>query len=117
VYSDADPYYDDCSKGGPTDKSKTIAQTGKNAGDLLNVKGITWGWFQGGFDDCAAKHVDIAYDQSVGINLATDPNTTGDYNPITSRSSISPKPPIRITFDPAASLQSARPTRRTTSTI
>ncbi len=81
VYSDADPYYDDCSKGGTTDKSKTIAQTGKNAGDLLNAKGITWGWFQGGFDDCAAKHVDVVYDQSVGINPATDPNTTGDYNP------------------------------------
>ena len=24
--------------------------TGKNVGDLLNAKGLTWGWFQGGFD-------------------------------------------------------------------
>ena len=23
--------------------------TGKNIGDLLNTKGLTWGWFQGGF--------------------------------------------------------------------
>ena len=25
------------------------AITGKNVGDLLNAKGVTWGWFQGGF--------------------------------------------------------------------
>ena len=24
--------------------------TGKNIGDLLNVRGVTWGWFEGGFD-------------------------------------------------------------------
>jgi phospholipase C len=24
--------------------------TGKNVGDLLNAKGLTWGWFEGGFD-------------------------------------------------------------------
>lgn len=41
--SDADPTYDDCSAG------TTIAMSGKNIGDLLNEKGITWGWFQGGF--------------------------------------------------------------------
>jgi phospholipase C len=36
---------DDC-----TIPSKTlITMSGKNAGDLLNAKGITWGWFQGGF--------------------------------------------------------------------
>jgi phospholipase C len=40
---DADPAYDDCSSG------STFAMTGKNVGDLLNAKGITWGWFQGGF--------------------------------------------------------------------
>jgi len=42
---DADPTYDDCS--GKT----TIAMqsTNKNIGDLLNAKGVTWGWFQGGF--------------------------------------------------------------------
>ncbi|HEX6506542.1 MAG TPA: alkaline phosphatase family protein [Chloroflexota bacterium] len=81
VYGDSDPYYDTCSKGGTTDKSSTIAMSGKNIGDLLNASGVTWGWFQGGFDNCAAKHVDVAYDQVAGINPATDPNTTGDYNP------------------------------------
>jgi phospholipase C len=86
MYSDADPYYDDCSNGGTAgkpvaDRSKTIAMTGTNIGDLLNAAGVTWGWFQGGFADCTVKHPDIAYDQSVGINPATDPNTYTDYSP------------------------------------
>jgi phospholipase C len=40
---DADPAYDDCSSG------TTFSMSGKNIGNLLNEKGITWGWFQGGF--------------------------------------------------------------------
>ncbi len=43
VIGDPDPYYDDCAS--PTQ----LAVLGKNIGDLLNAKGITWGWFQGGF--------------------------------------------------------------------
>ena len=43
VIGDIDSIYDDCSSG------KTISMTGKNVGNLLNEKGITWGWFQGGF--------------------------------------------------------------------
>ena len=44
-FGDADPTYDDCSKG------STIAMepSDKNVGDLLSEQGITWGWFQGGF--------------------------------------------------------------------
>ncbi len=45
IYSDADPYYDDCS----TTNGNTIKMTGTNIGDLLNAQGITWGWFEGGF--------------------------------------------------------------------
>ena len=43
VVGDPDPFYDDC---GSPDQ---IAMLGKNVGDLLNDKGVTWGWFQGGF--------------------------------------------------------------------
>ncbi|MDB5989038.1 MAG: Phospholipase [Herbaspirillum sp.] len=61
LIGDDQPLYDDCST------SKTpIALNGKNAGDLLNAKGVTWGWFQGGFRPtsvgpdgkaiCGAKH-------------------------------------------------------------
>lgn len=81
VYGDSDPYFDDCSKGGPSNKTATIAMSGQNIGDLLNARGITWGWFQGGFDNCTVKHPDISYDQLAGINPATDPNTYADYSP------------------------------------
>jgi phospholipase C len=43
VIGDADPFYDDC--GSPDQTSLK----GKNIGNLLNAKGVTWGWFQGGF--------------------------------------------------------------------
>jgi phospholipase C len=41
--SDAQPYYDDCST------RDAVAMSGQNIGDLLNAKGLSWGWFQGGF--------------------------------------------------------------------
>jgi len=43
---DGDPLLDACSN--PTGDQVTLA--GKNIGDLLNEKGITWGSFMGGFD-------------------------------------------------------------------
>jgi phospholipase C len=42
---DADPAGDICST-----SSAQISMSGKNIGDLLNAAGISWGWFQGGFD-------------------------------------------------------------------
>jgi phospholipase C len=50
VIGDADPFFDDC---GAPDQSSVI---GKNVGDLLNAKGITWGWFQGGFKPSGKKN-------------------------------------------------------------
>lgn len=41
-------YRDDC--GGDAGGTKvTVEMTGKNVGDLMNAKGVTWGYFQGGF--------------------------------------------------------------------
>jgi phospholipase C len=51
VISDPDPFLDDCGsdKGGTSvSTARTTRLAGKNIGDLLNAKGITWGWFQGG---------------------------------------------------------------------
>ncbi len=45
VIGDPDPFYDDCHGSEFVGMSKT----NQNIGDLLNAKGITWGWFQGGF--------------------------------------------------------------------
>jgi phospholipase C len=41
--SDAQPYWDDCST------RDAVALQGKNIGDLLNERHISWGWFEGGF--------------------------------------------------------------------
>jgi phospholipase C len=63
VIGDPDPAYDDCSE------DPTVYMDGKNIGDLLNSKNITWGWFQGGFKPtgnstdgkavCGSKHPNI----------------------------------------------------------
>src|SRR5262249_44175595 len=46
MIGDADPLLDVCSN----PAIDQVAMAGRNVGDLLNVKGITWGWFEGGFD-------------------------------------------------------------------
>ncbi|OIV35572.1 phospholipase [Mangrovactinospora gilvigrisea] len=46
---DVDPVYDDCSNSDHSSKSDLLGMTGKNVGDLLNQKQVSWGWFQGGF--------------------------------------------------------------------
>ncbi|GLV58505.1 phospholipase C [Dictyobacter sp. S3.2.2.5] len=64
MLNDIDPAYDDCSA-----KGTTVAMSGKNVGDLLNAKNVTWGWFEGGFAPssttngqaaCATSHANIA---------------------------------------------------------
>ncbi len=39
----------------PTRALTTLEMTSKNVGDLLNAKGVSWGWFQGGFRPTAAS--------------------------------------------------------------
>src|SRR5262249_32826428 len=46
LIGDADPLLDKCSN--PAIDQVTMA--GRNIGDLLNARNITWGWFEGGFD-------------------------------------------------------------------
>ncbi len=62
VIGDPDPTYDDCSSG------TTVGLSGRNIGDLLDAKGVSWGWFQGGFRPtshtrgkslCAASHRNV----------------------------------------------------------
>ena len=45
LIGDVDPTGDSCSS--TTDH---VSMTGSNVGDLLNDAGVTWGWFEGGFD-------------------------------------------------------------------
>jgi phospholipase C len=46
VISDADPAGDVCS----TTTGETFSMSGQNIGDLLNAAGVSWGFFEGGFD-------------------------------------------------------------------
>ncbi|HLI55600.1 MAG TPA: alkaline phosphatase family protein, partial [Actinomycetota bacterium] len=90
TYSDADPNYDICTYmpsangGDGRSPASTIAMGGNNVGQELTTAGITWGWFQGGFDDgyvpghgtapttaqiCSENHKDVGGE------------TVTDYNP------------------------------------
>ncbi len=44
--NDADPAGDICSTG----TGEVFSMSGRNAGDMLNAAGVTWGFFEGGFD-------------------------------------------------------------------
>jgi phospholipase C len=68
MQGDTEPIYDQCSNAGSQlenmevevspghketlelPKGSTASMTGKNVGDLLDERGVTWGWFQGGFE-------------------------------------------------------------------
>ena len=66
VVADVRSAFDDCVPA----TQNTVSMSGKNVGDLLNEKGVTWGWFQGGFRPtsrladgsavCGATHANIA---------------------------------------------------------
>jgi phospholipase C len=49
MINDPDPGFDDCSGKDHTSTNALGVMTGKNIGDLLNAKDVSWGWFQGGF--------------------------------------------------------------------
>ena len=75
ITGDPDPALDDCGadQGGTKTGQGTVEITsGKNVGDLLNAKGVTWGWFQGGFAPttaatatspavCGSAHIEHEY--------------------------------------------------------
>ncbi len=72
VIDDIDPAYDDCSRG------PVIRMSGRNIGDLLNKKGIAWGWFEGGFRPTGQ----IAGKAVCGSNhIGSNRKTMADYLP------------------------------------
>jgi len=86
VVGDPRPHFDECVQTTPgLAGSNQITVTGKNVGDLLNSKGITWGWFQGGFAPtgvdaqnraiCGQHHSGLAGDDAV------TQSSDGDYIP------------------------------------
>jgi len=81
VIGDPDPVYDDCANNDHTGSSNLVGMQGKNIGDLLNEKGVTWGWFQGGFAPTTpyAGAGTYAKCDSKHLNLAG--STVTDYSP------------------------------------
>lgn len=57
VIGDPQPSGDKCDN---RDNTTSIDPNNRNIGDLLNAKGVTWGWFQGGFRDCHAAHKNMS---------------------------------------------------------
>jgi phospholipase C len=57
IIGDPQPTGDSCDT---RDNTASIDPGNKNVGDLLNAKGVSWGWFQGGFRDCNASHANMA---------------------------------------------------------
>jgi phospholipase C len=53
VTGDPQPTGDKCQT---RDSSSSTDPSHRNIGDLLNQKGVSWGWFQGGFRDCNQTH-------------------------------------------------------------
>jgi phospholipase C len=76
IYGDLDPKFDGCSDGSHASSNPLGVETGRNIGDLLNARHVTWGWFQGGFAPtstnsagfpvCGSSH------QNIGGNAVTD---------------------------------------------
>ncbi len=71
LIGDLDSLFDDCSNG------TKISMKGKNIGDLLNEKEITWGWFSGGFKPSAITQEGKAICESAHVNIAG--NNITDY--------------------------------------
>ncbi|MFB4308672.1 phospholipase C [Actinomadura sp. GTD37] len=82
VITDPDPAFDDCSNNGHTADNNLAVMTGRNIGDLLNAKNVTWGWFQGGFRPtgtkngykvCGAAHANIGKNQVIDYSPHHEP--------------------------------------------
>jgi phospholipase C len=82
VIADPDPAYDDCSNNDHTSTSAVVGMSGKNVGDRLNEKNISWGWFQGGFTPSTAwDGVKGDYAKCESTTTNTIGQNVRDYSP------------------------------------
>jgi phospholipase C len=79
VYGDPDPAFDGCSDASHTTTNPLAVATSKNVGDLLNARGVTWGWFQGGFRPTATNSAGFPVCGSTHANIGGAQIT--DYSP------------------------------------
>jgi phospholipase C len=84
VIGDPRPLLDDCVASNPKfATANQLTMSGKNVGDLLNRKGLTWGWFQGGFAPTGVDAQGRAVCGQHNTGLAGDDAivNAGDYIP------------------------------------
>jgi phospholipase C len=62
MIADPDPALDDCVNG-------SARMSGRNVGDLMNARGVTWGWFQGGFRPTSRNGAGVASCGSAHRNI------------------------------------------------
>jgi phospholipase C len=82
IYGDLDPAYDDCSNDSHASSENSFplgVSTGPDIGSLLSAKGVTWGWFQGGFAPTGTNSAGFAVCGSAHKNIAGA--TVTDYVP------------------------------------
>ncbi|MEU7783103.1 alkaline phosphatase family protein [Amycolatopsis sp. NPDC049159] len=75
MINDPDPAWDDCSGKNHTSKDNLATMHGRNIGDLLNQRRVTWGWFQGGFRPTGSANGYAVCGQThtnIGGNAAVD---------------------------------------------
>ena len=84
VIGDPRPGGDECVLTNPgLQGAAMVTVSGKNVGDLLNARNLTWGWFQGGFAPTGKDSQGRAVCGSHSVGLAGDDavTTVGDYIP------------------------------------
>jgi phospholipase C len=87
VINDPDPAFDDCADTDHTSTNALAEMQGKNIGDLLNAKGVTWGWFQGGFapstawDGKSGDYAKCAGDTHTNVGGAASEDYSPHHNP------------------------------------
>ena len=82
IYDDLDPAYDDCSNDSHAASENSYplgVSTAPNIGNLLNARGVTWGWFQGGFAPTGTNAAGFAVCGSSHTNIVGA--TVQDYVP------------------------------------
>jgi len=86
VINDPDPAHDDCADNNHTSANALASLSGKNIGDLLNAKNVTWGWFQGGFApttkwDGTNGHYAVCGAKSTNVAGAASADYSPHHNP------------------------------------
>lgn len=82
MINDPDPSFDDCSDKNHTAASALATMQGRNIGDLLNTRKVSWGWFQGGFRPSSAWNgEDDSYAKCEDAHANVGGASTLDYSP------------------------------------